>query len=935
MRNIVLKSSLPTESFNFMHLNPGSLRPHLSELQALVNGVNLHVIAVSETWFNSSLNNNLVSIPGFSIIRHDRVGKRGGGVAFYVREGIKYRIIRKSRAKSGSEFLFLSINNGAGVVFSVGVVYNPPGNKHLDPLKRVLERISSDFTDSIVLGDFNVNLLEDCPAVRRFKSFLGEAGWSCPLKSPTNFVPLKKPSLIDLLLIKNENSLKRYSHLVFGSFTSHDIIYGAYNISMASSDIAQTTFYRDIKRVDPRNLQEAAALLEWNSIYDMVEIDEQVEFVTSHIFSLMEDFAPLKQSRCTFQSKPEWMNVKLCRLIDARNACRMLMLKEKNPASKLQLLKSFHKIRNQVTTLKRSLQSRLLFKKFDSRLPPKTLWNNLREQGVVSKKQNFSDNFSSDQFSDYFSSVFSKSSSFVLNGGLVTDEDEFEFVNISEADVAAAIMAISTNATGEDEIPAIFIKKLCPFIVPFITHIVNCCLTKSYFPKLWKIANIIPISKVSSPTSIEDFRPISILPCLSKVLERVMKEQIQFFVSTNNLLFKYQSGFRSHHSTTTAMLKVVDEIARGFERNEATVLVLLDLRKAFDSVDHGKLIGKLRALFKFSSRACSLLQSYLNDRKQRVKLGQSLSALSNVTSGTPQGGILSSLLFSLFINDISLSIDCGIHLYADDTQLFCSGPAHDLSICVRKMNDSLEKIHGWAVSNMLQINPVKSQAIIFSRVEHHHPSDISIDGSKIPYCNSVKSLGLYLESKLSWEEHVSRMCSSVFAGLRMLNYSQNVTPRCTRLRLIKTLIIPKFLYCSNIYMGCSRESWRKINIAFNACARYIFGLKKFQSVSAFTKNILGCSIESYIHFRSCIFMHNLLKTQSPEYLFQLLNFPSHPRGGVLRLPDSYRSKQVEQSFFVQGVRHWNSLSSDLRSINSLSAFRCECLNYFALQRAQT
>jgi hypothetical protein len=250
------------------------------------------------------------------------------------------------------------------------------------------------------------------------------------------------------------------------------------------------------------------------------------------------------------------------------------------------------------------------------------------------------------------------------------------------------------------------------------------------------------------------------------------------------------------------------------------------------------------------------------------------------------------------------------------------------------MNAVLNRVHQWSCENSLEINPAKSQAMIVSPQKIPNLSPIEIGGEIIPYCDSARSLGLLIDCQLSWENHISKMCGEIYGGLSMLYQSKSVTPLSTRMRLVKTLLIPKILYCSNIYMGCSRESWDKIILTFNACARYVFNLKRSQSVSSWAMKILECPIEHFVHFRSCLFLFNILRTKCPDYLYCKLIFPTRPRTGNLRFPE-HRTKQYSQSFFIKGVHLWNSLSSKLRLTDSPSEFRRECLTYFALERAQT
>lgn len=221
VKNIVLKSALSDNTFNFLHLNPGSLKPHVDELRTFVNDVSLHAIAVSETWFSGKVNDGLVSINNFSLFRHDRVNRRGGGVAVYLRNGLKTRIIRKSRANTKIEFLILEIDNRAGDKIAFAVVYNPPSNSLIDPLKNALTDLATNYSHCIVVGDLNINMLLSTARTKRFKKILISINLTFLSNEPTNFVQDKIPSQIDLALFKNVGLVKTFSQLSQGSYTSH------------------------------------------------------------------------------------------------------------------------------------------------------------------------------------------------------------------------------------------------------------------------------------------------------------------------------------------------------------------------------------------------------------------------------------------------------------------------------------------------------------------------------------------------------------------------------------------------------------------------------------------------------------------------------------------------------------------------------------------
>lgn len=250
----------------------------------------------------------------------------------------------------------------------------------------------------------------------------------------------------------------------------------------------------------------------------------------------------------------------------------------------------FKFFRNKVTCMKRNLQSKWIKTRLDPSISAKKLWKNLKTLGVTKYAENPASNFTANEFNEYFSSSFTHPSCPVDNfDSLSNEKNQFDFEVETSQDVVKVISLIQTNACGHDEISAAFIKKLVPFITPFLTYIINGCITKCYFPREWKIGIIKPIPKRKNPTTVEEFLPISILPCFS--LERIMHSQIIKFVDDHDLLYKCQSGFRSDLSTTTAMIKIVNDVAKAIEKNMVTILCCLDFSKPFDIVDHNILIN--------------------------------------------------------------------------------------------------------------------------------------------------------------------------------------------------------------------------------------------------------------------------------------------------------------------------------------------------------
>ncbi|KAM3961990.1 uncharacterized protein ACR2FA_003881 [Aphomia sociella] len=303
-------------------------------------------------------------------------------------------------------------------------------------------------------------------------------------------------------------------------------------------------------------------------------------------------------------------------------------------------------------------------------------------------------------------------------------------------------------------------------VLPLITHIINFSLLSGEFPEVWLSAFVLPIPKVPSPNILNDFRPISILPFLSKILEAVVHKQLSDFVFKNKLVSPFQSGFRPGHSTATALLRITEDVREGMENSKLTILVLIDFSNAFNTVDHDILLALLSYLG-ISSPAIDWFATYLRGRRQAVRIDQNLSDWYDLDAGVPQGGILSPLLFSLFINFITKALKCSYHLYADDLQLYHLTDVDGFVEATDELNSGLSHIFNWASRFGVSVNPDKCHAIILgssqqlSKLNLISVPPIVVNNRPIPYESQVKDLGLIFDNSLSWVAFIA------FLGISM------------------------------------------------------------------------------------------------------------------------------------------------------------------------
>ena len=339
----------------------------------------------------------------------------------------------------------------------------------------------------------------------------------------------------------------------------------------------------------------------------------------------------------------------------------------------------------------------------------------------------------------------------------VHDSKMIEF-ELSMDELEKAFKTLKSNKSeGLDEINVNIVRSVFDIIKTPLLSIFNLSLKEGIFPKSLKYARVVPVYKNGDRSTVSNYRPISILPCLSKLLERIMYNRLYDYLVQNNILYNKQFGFQNGHSTDHAVIQLVDEIMKSFDQNLFTLGIFIDLSKAFDTVDH-KILTKKLELYGIKNNNLNFFKSYLSDRKQGVSFNNTHSQLKPIVCGVPQGSILGPLLFLIYVNDLYLSSKL-LHfiLFADDTNLFFSHK--NLKTLFFKMNAELSKINEWFKANKLSLNVTKTKFILFlksSKVDDIPLKlpDLNINNINIKRVNSMKFLGVILDQHLNWNEHL-------------------------------------------------------------------------------------------------------------------------------------------------------------------------------------
>ena len=516
---------------------------------------------------------------------------------------------------------------------------------------------------------------------------------------------------------------------------------------------------------------------------------------------------------------------------------------------------------------------------------------------------------------------------------------------ITDREISDIITTLNTKkAHGPDNISVSMIKLCGQHIFLPLKIIFDNILDTGIFPDQWKEANVTPVHKKKDKQDIVNYRPISLLPILAKIFERIIFKNLYNYLSSNKLISKNQSGFRPGDSVTNQLLYLVNEIHTAFDEKNCLEVrsVFLDMSKAFDKVWHDGLIFKLKQNG-VEGKLLALFKNYLSNRKQRVVLNGVESDWGEIKAGVPQGSVLGPLLFLVFINDLEDGIKSSVKFFADDTSIF--SVVQDPLVSANELNYDLCLISRWAHQWKMSFNPdptKQAEELLFSNKlsRPSHPP-LYFNGIEVKNVSEHKHLGLVLDSKLSFTTHINEKIARARKGIGIIKHLSPYLPLKSRDQIYKTYVRPHLDYCDIIYhipvISSDFDSSLTLNYQMNVLER-----TQYQAALAVSGTWKGTNRDKILEelgwetldhrrfFRRLTQFYKIMNNLTPEYL----KVPIPPLHGhlfgcrstnVIR-PISCRTERYQNSFFPNGVTSWNDIGPELRGSKSLSAFKKNILN---------
>ena len=475
---------------------------------------------------------------------------------------------------------------------------------------------------------------------------------------------------------------------------------------------------------------------------------------------------------------------------------------------------------------------------------------------------------------------------------------KFEFQPVEIKEVNKIISQLdSKNSSGYDSISNIFIKSIVDIILKPLTVIINQCLKMGLFPNQLNIAKVVPIFKTGDDTLFTNYRPISLLPSTSKVVDRVIFNQLYTYFETNKLFYGSQYGFRKRHSTEFAALELVDKLLNMMDKGQVPLGIFLDLSKAFDTLDHKIMIKKLE-FFGVSDGPGKLLESYLSNRKQYVVFDDINSQVLDIKTGVPQGSILGPLLFLIYINDIVKSSNLfKFILFADDTTIISPININNKETA-NIINIELDKIITWLKLNKLSLNISKTKFCIFYKVQRKISiPEIQIENTVISYSKVIDFLGFRLDDNLNWNDHLEKLSCKLSRPLGIINKLKYVLPRNVLLQLYNSLFLPHVNYGILIW----GHNYKKIEKLQKRAVRFITQSKYLAHTDPIFIKLNLSKIHDIFKLNQLKFYYKYLTKSLPDY-FQNLIFTRQFRYNTRRSDDLTPSK-VNHVFATKCISH--------------------------------
>ena len=921
--------------FFIIHQNIRSFSRNYDEFSATLSALNksADVIVLSETFFNV---NYCANIDGYDAYHVFRPIKKGGGISVYAKNNFQSSaIVNMSICHDDYETNVVNVTISKSIsLVIIGIYRPPPKDKIVNFVRMLTELLESCPKNSqlFMIGDLNIDLLEPIEAKEDFIALCYSKKLlpliNCPTRVFGNSSTLIDHAWTDQL----------YDDVLSGvieiDITDHYPIFAFLPILFDKNSLTLKKF-RDHSEANIQNFIKAVEdNITIESLTNCPDIDIRMEVFSDQLTSLYNIHCPIRTKQISENRilKPWITNEIKNDIIEKKHDLYRQYLR--NEVS----FNDYKKRKNRYTTMLRKVKTDYYHNKFRNCVGNASsswkLINSLIKHKTPPKKIKLSlSNHESDDpsevanaFNDYFSNIGAK-----LNDEIPTSNvsplhymsnfvtDSF-FASPTDSDEVATLIRAQVNKSSNlSTIPIFIYKLLSNTIAPILSELFNQSITQGIFPNCLKVARVIPIFKAGKKNLTKNYRPISMLPFISKIFEKLMCSRVNEYLKSNNILSKHQFGFRKNSSTDDAILEFIDNIHSSLNNQESVVTVFLDFSKAFDTVNHRILLQKM---YKLGFRGIMLnwFESYLSNRKQFVNINNCNSHMTDVSIGVPQGSVLGPLLFLLYINDMSESTrELNFIHFADDTTVFTSGKDQDA--VMRVVNQELTHIDEWLKANRLSLNVEKTSFMVITNKKSPVTSTLQIRGKTIKKVDNTKFLGIILDDHLNFKLNTTAVVNKMSRSIGVIRRVCHLLPDDVILKLYYSMIYTHMIYGILAWGKSGEGNLNRIRVSQRRA------LKLFHPGSE-AKNKLTKFDLVYVYFAG-VKMYNIMVLDNHPYFrnkfLELLPKHSyetrHAESNKLYYPKKIKLEKMKTGFLCQAIPVWNNIPDEIMLCKSKYSFK--------------
>ena len=920
-------------------LNIRSLSNKVDEVQLMLQEESLDILFLNETWLKCHHNNTSLVIPGYTLYRNDRNDRNGGGVAAYVKETLNITLRHDLSKLNDVEQIWMESNVKLIGDILIGTVYRPPncGDDYYDAMLDTLDVLSSEGKEIVLVGDLNYNCIDSTH--NKVQGLMDMYDMDQIVNSPTR-IAFKKDgnntnltltqSLIDIILttckqFHRNTCVKEYS------LSDHSMVKTQLYVEVVRRH--NTITYRNYRKFNPESfINDLKSSDVLNNIHLVQDIDEAWDCFKKEFDKICNIHAPLRTSRLKIRKNP-WMDRELLETMYCRDKLYKCAKETKNTDDHI----AYKKMRNKVTNMIRN-KKRQYFETNLTEANSTTIWKILEQAMPKSKFEKLHTSLTSETFRHHFSTIGENISNTFENYNhseptTVKGESIYTF-KFTELPIDKIENKLSTLPSHSSLDILNMDSKLLQIAHKQISqplhHIYNLSLKTETVVGDWKLARVSPVYKgkgpLEEPTS---YRPIASVSHLAKILEKLINTQLMDYLTNHHFISPDQAAYQKNNSTQSAVHRIVEDLLEAWNESDNAICCFLDISKCYDTIHHDILIKKLSS-YGICNNELKWIQSYLQDRSMKVNFNNDLSELAKINIGLPQGSTLGPTLFLLFVNDLSQAISQGsLSMYADDGAIYVIDK--DPGEARKKMQIALDNAAKWYRDNRLQLNADKCYVMyIGGKMTENDANNLYLNGKCIQIVDSVKYLGLILDSKLSFKQHADHVISKGKSKLSCLRKLSKFLPESTLSVIYKSKIEPAIDYLGTVWGHVSESNMSKGQRIQNMAARILkhdYDFINHRGIDL-VHDLGWKDFNQRQHYYNAILTYKAIHGLVSQYICNLILFEfethSHETRGAINMNLAIpliKKEKFRNSFQYYNANLWNNLPQQLKDTTSLISFK--------------